>query len=88
MQVQRLRAGKGWTQHDFTAKLQLFGWDVSRESLAKLETQKRRVPDGELFVLAKVLGARTDDLFPSNVNIKKFGPAFRMRLSRNRVRER
>jgi transcriptional regulator with XRE-family HTH domain len=84
--VRELRDRKGWTQEDLSAKLQVFGWDVSRESLAKLETLQRRVPDGELFILAKVLGTTTDALFPSNVNIKKLGPAFRMRLSRNRVK--
>jgi transcriptional regulator with XRE-family HTH domain len=86
--VRELRDCKGWTQGDLSAKLQVFGWDVSRESLAKLETQQRRVPDGELFILAKVLGTTTDELFPHNVNIKKLGPAFRMRLSRNRVKSK
>ena len=85
-QVRELRDRKGWTQGDLSAKLQVFGWDVSRESLAKLETHQRRVPDGELFILAKVLGTRTDDLFPPGINIKKLGPDFRMRLSRNRVK--
>jgi transcriptional regulator with XRE-family HTH domain len=83
-----LRDRKGWTQEDLSAKLQVFGWDVSRESLAKLETHQRRVPDGELFILAKVLRTSTDLLFPATVNIKKLGPAFRMRLSRNRVKSR
>jgi transcriptional regulator with XRE-family HTH domain len=87
-QVRELRDRKGWTQGDLSAKLQVFGWDVSRESLAKLETQQRRVPDGELFILAKVLGTKTDELFPANVNIKKLGPDFRMRLSRNRVKSK
>jgi transcriptional regulator with XRE-family HTH domain len=87
-QVRELRDRKGWTQEDLSAKLQVFGWDVSRESLAKLETQQRRVPDGELFILAKVFGTRTDELFPANVNIKKLGPDFRMRLSRNRVKSK
>ena len=86
--MRKLRGRKGWTQYDLSAKLQLFGWDVSRESLAKLETQQRRVPDGELFVIAKVLGVRTDELFSQSVNIRKLGPAFRMRLSRNRVKEK
>ncbi len=85
-QVRELRDRKGWTQEDLSVKLQVFGWDVSRESLAKLEILQRRVPDGELFILAKVLGTTTDALFPSHVNIKKLGPAFRMRLSRNRVK--
>ena len=34
------------------------GWDVSRKSLAKLESQFRRVPDCELLFLAKVLEVR------------------------------
>jgi transcriptional regulator with XRE-family HTH domain len=87
-QVRKIRDRKGWTQNDLSAKLQLFGWDISRESLAKLETEQRRVPDGELYIFAKVLGVNTDDLFPPNLNIKKYGSAFRMRLSRNRVREK
>jgi transcriptional regulator with XRE-family HTH domain len=87
-QIRELRDRKGWTQGNLSAKLQVFGWDVSRESLAKLETQQRRVPDGELFILAKVLGTTTDELFPANVNIKKLGPDFRMRLSRNRVKSK
>ena len=86
--VRELRDRKGWTQEDLSAKLQVFGWDVSRESLAKLETHQRRVPDGELFILAKVLRTSTDLLFPTTVNIKKLGPAFRMRLSRNRVKSK
>jgi DNA-binding XRE family transcriptional regulator len=86
--VRELRDRRGWTQEDLSTKLQVFGWDVSRESLAKLETQQRRVPDGELFILAKVLGTTTDALFVPNINIKKLGPAFRMRLSRNRVKSK
>lgn len=86
--VRELRDSKGWTQEDLSTKLQVFGWDVSRESLAKLETQQRRVPDGELFILAKVLGTTTDALFVPNIYIKKLGPAFRMRLSRNRVKSK
>jgi hypothetical protein len=29
-QVRELRDRKGWTQEDLSAKLQVFGWDVSR----------------------------------------------------------
>lgn len=88
MRVRALRDRKGWTQEELSARLQVFGWDVSRESLAKLETQQRRVPDGELLVLAKVFKTTTDNLFPPNVSVKKLGPDFRMRLSRNRVKSR
>jgi Helix-turn-helix domain len=82
--VRDLRDRRGWTQEDLSVKLQVFGW----ESLAKLEPRQRRVPDGELFILAKVLGTTTDALFPSNVSVKRLGPAFRMRLARNWVKGR
>jgi len=86
-QVQKLRAGKGWTQQVFAAKLQLYGWDTSRESVAKLENQIRRVADLELFVVAKVLGIKADDLFPRHLRgkIRELGPHYRVKLSRGQV---
>jgi len=86
-QVRRIRDGKGWTQGDLAIKLQLSGWDTSRDSVTKLENQKRRVPDLELFVLAKILGVRTDDLFPRNLRgkVKELGPQYRVKLSRGQV---
>src|SRR6266571_4561843 len=81
-QVRRLRARKDWTQEVLAAELQLAGWDVSRESLAKLEAQLRRVPDCELLFLAKVLGTRPMELFPRNLNLKKLHPALRLKMSR------
>lgn len=63
------------------AKLQLEGWDVSRESLAKLEAQFRRVPDCELLFLGKVLGVTLAALYPSNINLKHLDPALRLKVS-------
>jgi len=82
-----LRLRKGWTQGDLAIKLQIFGWDTSRESESKLEKQRRRVPDLELFVLARVLGVDSDYLFPRNlrVKVKEFGPHYRAKLSRGQV---
>jgi len=67
--------------------LQLFGWDTSRESVASLENQRRRVPDLELFVLAKILGIRLDDLFPRQLKakIKDLWPHYRAKLSRGQL---
>jgi hypothetical protein len=62
-------------------KLQVEGWDVSRESLAKLESQFRRVPDCELLFLAKVLGVEVIDLFPAKLDLKKLDPALRLKVS-------
>jgi transcriptional regulator with XRE-family HTH domain len=86
-QVRRLREEKGWTQDRLAAKLQLFGWDTSRVSVTKLESQARRVPDLELFVLAKVLQVTVDELFPRNLRakIKDLWPQYRVKLSRGQI---
>ncbi len=38
------------------AKLNLLGWDISRETLARIESQIRWVADFELVCLAEALG--------------------------------
>jgi len=80
-QVRKFRINNNCTQEAFAAKLQLEGWDVSRESLAKLESQFRRVPDCELLFLAKVLGVEVMDLFPAKLDLKKLDPALRLKVS-------
>jgi len=80
-QVRRFRAEKGWTQETLAAKLQVEGWDVSRESLAKLEAQFRRVPDCELLFLAKTLEVEVTDLFPAKIDLKKLDPSLRLKVS-------
>lgn len=75
-QVKKWRTRKGWSQEKFAAKLQLRGWSISRNSLAKLELQLRRVPDAELYYMGKVLGVSFSQLFPPNLPLKKVGPHF------------
>ncbi len=79
--VRQFRHKKGWTQEILAVKLQLQGWDVSRESVAKLEAQFRRVPDCELLFLAKVLGVKLTDLFPTHLNLRKLAPSLRLKVS-------
>lgn len=43
------------TQANLAARLQVEGWDISRVSVAKIETGIREVTDIELMKLAKVL---------------------------------
>lgn len=85
--MRKLRQQKGWTQSQLAIKLQLQGWDTSRESVTSLENQQRRVPDLELYILAKVLGVRTDDLFPRNLRgkLKELYPQYRVKLSRGQI---
>jgi transcriptional regulator with XRE-family HTH domain len=85
--VRKWRTRKGWTQARLALKLQLFGWDTSRESVNGLENQRRRVPDLELFVLARVLGVRLEELFPGQLRakIKELWPSYRAKLSRGQL---
>lgn len=75
-QVCKWRKQKGWSQNDLATKLQLRGWNISRDSLASLELQRRRVPDCEMVYLARVLGVRMEDLFPKNLPLNKIGAQF------------
>ena len=75
-QVKKWRTRRGWSQDKLATKLQLRGWSISRNSLAKLELQLRRVPDAELYFIAKVLGVELAQLFPSNLPLKRIGPRF------------
>lgn len=86
-QVRELREQKGWTQDQFAVKLQLAGWDTSQDSVSRLENGERRIPDLELFVLADVLGTKTDDLFPKDLRgkIKALWPQYRIKLSRGQL---
>jgi transcriptional regulator with XRE-family HTH domain len=80
-QVRSFRVQNGWTQENLAAKLQVEGWDVSRESVAKLEARFRRAPDCELLFLAKVFAIKVADLFPANLDLKKLDPSLRLKVS-------
>jgi transcriptional regulator with XRE-family HTH domain len=75
-QVRKWRMKKGWSQELLATKLQLRGWNIGRDSLASLESQRRRVPDCEMLYLARVLGVRLEELFPRNVPMNKIGAQF------------
>jgi transcriptional regulator with XRE-family HTH domain len=78
---------KGWTQSHLALRLQLLGWDTSRESVSSLENQRRRVPDLELYALSKSLAVKLEDLFPKQLRskIKHLLPNYRAKLSRGQL---
>ena len=47
------------------ARLNVNGWDISRETLAKIEAQIRWVADFELLRLAEALNVTLPELFKS-----------------------
>lgn len=62
-QVKRLREQKAMTQEELTAQCNLLGWSISRGTLAKIESQVRRVIDSEAVILAQALEVDISELF-------------------------
>ena len=63
-QVRRLRYERGLSQPSLAAECQKHGWDIARDTIAKIEGQRRWVSDAELVMLAVVLRVPVDNLLP------------------------
>lgn len=64
-QIRKLRYRRGWSQTRLAIKLQLAGFDVSRSTVAKIESRLRWVRDWQLYYFANVLDVELVDLFPA-----------------------
>lgn len=60
--VRDLREKQEMTQPMLAAKCNLLGWNLSRETLAKIETRVRWVSDCELLCLARALEVNIEQL--------------------------
>lgn len=63
-QIRRLRDAKGISQQKLAAACSVVGYEITRSTLAKIEAEIRAVTDVELFVIARALRLKMDDLFP------------------------
>ena len=63
--IERLRKERGIKQKDFIARIQVMGCDMNPTSYSKLEGQVRIATDKEIYVIAKLLNVRMEDLFES-----------------------
>ena len=61
--IERIRKARGIKQKDFIAQIQTAGYDMNPTSYSKLEGQLRIATDREIFVIAKILGVRLEELF-------------------------
>ena len=61
--IERLRKERGIRQKDFIARIQVMGCDMNPTSYSKLEGQVRSATDREIYVIAKLLNVRMEDLF-------------------------
>ena len=57
-----LRREKGLSQRDLAEKLQLAGYDMDKNVITRIETNKRYVPDLELKALSEIFGVSYDYL--------------------------
>jgi transcriptional regulator with XRE-family HTH domain len=63
-QVRMLRIRRGWTQDMLAARLQIGGWDISREGLAKVETRRHQVLAEHLRILNDIFKVGFEAFFP------------------------
>jgi transcriptional regulator with XRE-family HTH domain len=61
--VRLIREKKGWTQEQLAAKCNLINWEISRGTLAKIESNVRGVTDIEVSYFALVLDVDIEKLF-------------------------
>ncbi len=62
-QVRQIRESLNLTQEELAARCNVLNWDISRGTLAKIESQVRRVTDEEVALLAKALKVTVGDLY-------------------------
>ena len=62
-QIKRLREQSNMTQEELTARCNLAGWNISRGTLAKVESQVRRVTDEEVALIAEALKVKITELY-------------------------
>jgi len=58
-----IRESQGLTQEEFTARCNLLEWNINRSTLAKIESQVRRITDEEAALLAKALRVKISELY-------------------------
>jgi transcriptional regulator with XRE-family HTH domain len=72
--VRELREKGELTQAALVAKLNLLGWDLSRDTLAKIEAQTRWVADFEMTKLAAGLGVEASEFLRRDIPTVKKRP--------------
>lgn len=64
--IRQIRKEQGLTQEQLAAGCCLLGFDLSRSTLAKVESQNRQVTDYEIRYFAKALKVSEGDFFATS----------------------
>lgn len=62
-QIKKLRIERGLTQEQLAARCNVAGFDITRSTLAKIESGVRQVTDVEVRFFAQVLKVSEGELF-------------------------
>ena len=71
----KLRTGMNLSQEELAAKCQRLGWDIARDTIAKIEGRNRLVADYEILLLASAMQVNPTAFFPFKVNLRHLMPA-------------
>ena len=61
--IRILREKANMTQEVLAAKLQLFGCDITRSAVAKIEVGQRHLYPDEVILIKRILSVRYEDIF-------------------------
>ena len=61
--IRNIRESVGMTQETLSAKLQLFGCDITRSALAKIEVGQRHLYPDEIILIKEILKTDFDEIF-------------------------
>jgi len=61
--IRKFRMEQGLTQEGLATACCLIGFDISRSTLAKVESQNRQITDIEIWYLAQALKVNEGDFF-------------------------
>ena len=78
--MRKIRSQGGLSQLELAARCQRMGWDLSRETLAKIELQTRWVADFEVIFLAQALDISHLSLLPDDRRTRTMARDFIRRL--------
>jgi transcriptional regulator with XRE-family HTH domain len=67
--IRELRRARGLTQAALAARCGARGWDVSENTITKIEKQFRCVTDRELLVLMEALRVKFKQMFPGKTSL-------------------
>lgn len=61
--IRTLRKKKRLTQEQLSAQLQVYGCDITRSALAKIEVGQRHLYPDEIRILKELLGVTFEEMF-------------------------